>query len=106
MINILYNTNSKRNSKQDKDLEIKESKDKKTGFRLRFYSGYKSSETPRAVVIGSKEFPIQEILWRKRICDHRTGKKAEVFSCRMKGEKVKITLFESGEWEISFSDQK
>lgn len=73
-------------------------------FELRFYSGYKGEEIPRAVVIGSREFKIQEVVSRQRVLDRTTGKRSEVFQCRMDGEAVKIIHFESGEWEISFPD--
>lgn len=80
--------------------------DKKDGrFELRFYSGYKGEEVPRAVVIGSREFEIEKIESRKRVLDRTTGKRFEVFQCRMEGEKVKIIRFASGEWEISFPEK-
>ena len=75
-------------------------------FELKFYSGYKGEETPRAVIIGNKEFNIEEVLSRKRICDKKSGEKSEIFKCKMKGEIVKITVFESGKWEILFSEDK
>ena len=75
-------------------------------FEVRFYAGYKGRETPRAVVIGDKEFPIQEILWRRRGRDRQSGKTFETFKCRMGGDIVRITYHESGEWSISFSDEK
>lgn len=74
-------------------------------FELRFYSGYKGKEIPRAVVIGTREFKIEEIVSRKRVLDQTTGKKLEIFQCRMEGKRVKIIHFESGEWEISFLEQ-
>ena len=82
------------------------SKDKEdeAKFELRFYSGYKGKEIPRAVVIGSREFIIEEVVSQKRMIDQKTGKRFEVFDCRMEGQKVKIKHFESGEWEISFPD--
>jgi hypothetical protein len=79
--------------------------DKGVRFELRFYSGYKGKEIPRAVVIGKREFEIEEIFSQKRILDQTTGKRLEVFQCRMEGKKVKIIHFESGEWEISFPEQ-
>jgi len=80
------------------------SKDK-TSFELRFYSGYKGGETPKAVVIGNREFKIEKILWRKRVFDRKTKKTFEVFKCKMEEEIVKITIYESGEWAISFSEE-
>ena len=75
-------------------------------FELRFHSGYKGRETPRSVIIGSRKFNIDEILWRKRVLDRKSGKRHEVYKCKMEGDTVKIKVFESGEWEISFSDKK
>jgi hypothetical protein len=75
-------------------------------FEVRFYAGYKGRETPRAVVIGDKEFPIQEILWRRRGWDRQSGKTFETFKCRMEGDIVRITYYESGEWSLSFSEEK
>lgn len=74
----------------------------KKDFKIKFYSGYKNKETPRAVVIGSQEFSIEEVIWRKRILDSESGKTAEVFKCKIKGEIVKISIYDSGEWSISF----
>ncbi|MDH4258136.1 MAG: hypothetical protein OEZ45_09190 [Candidatus Aminicenantes bacterium] len=83
------------------------SKDKEDGakFELRFYSGYKGKEIPRAVVIGGREFVIEEVVSQKRVLDQKTGKRFEVFDCRMEGQRVKIKHFESGEWEISFPEE-
>ena len=78
---------------------------KKCDFKIKFYSGYKKKETPRAVVIGSREFPIEEVIWRKRILDSESGKTAEIFKCKIKGEIVKISIYDSGEWSISFSQE-
>ena len=75
-------------------------------FELRFYSGYKGEEIPKAVIIGNREFKIEKIISRKRVLDQKSGKTSEVFKCRMEGDLIKITVFESGEWEISFSEKK
>ncbi len=75
---------------------------KAVNFELRFYSGYRGEETPRAVVIGSREFRIEKVISRKRAIDRITGKTFEVYRCRMEGEMVEIKQWESGEWEISF----
>jgi hypothetical protein len=74
-------------------------------FELRFYSGYKGKEIPRAVVIGKREFKIEKIISRKRVLDQKTGRISEVFQCRMEEEIVKVIHFESGEWEISFPEK-
>lgn len=75
-------------------------------FELLFYSGYKGEETPKAVIIGNRTFNIEEIVSRKRVCDQKSGEIFEVFLCKMEGETVKITVFESGKWEIFFSEEK
>jgi len=73
-------------------------------FELRFYAGYKGEEIPRSVVVGNREFKIDEILSRKRVLDRKSGRRMEIFKCKMEGEKVEIAKFESGEWSLSFSD--
>jgi len=75
---------------------------KSSVFELRFYEGYKGRETPRSVVLGNKEFIIEKILERKRIRNPKTGKTIEVFVCKMKGQKVRIVLQESGLFEIDY----
>lgn len=75
---------------------------KSTSFKLRFYEGYKGRETPRSVIIGTKEFLIEEILERKRVRHPETGKTMDVFTCRMDGKKVRIAFYESGEFEMTF----
>ncbi len=72
-------------------------------FELKFYSGYKGEEIPKSIVIGNREFIIEEIISRKRVLDQKSGRRFEVYKCKMDGEIVKITVFESGKWEISFS---
>jgi len=74
-------------------------------FELQFYSGYKGDETPRAVIIGNRKFNIEEIISRKRVLDKKTGKKLEIYKCKMEGKIVKIKISESGEWEIAFSEK-
>ena len=73
-----------------------------TRFELKFYEGYKGQEAPRAVVIGSKEFKIEEILDRKRVLDKKTGKTGEIFTCRMEGQTVRITLYSTGKFELAY----
>jgi hypothetical protein len=80
--------------------------EKGMNFELRFYSGYKGEETPKSVLIGKREFKIDEVVSRKRIVDRKTGRQSDVYICRMKGETVKITNFERGEWSISFDEEK
>ena len=74
-------------------------------FEVKFHSGYKGDETPRSVIMGEREFKIEEILERKRVLDEKSGKRYEVFLCKMEGEMVKLERYESGEWGISFLEK-
>lgn len=73
--------------------------DEKAG--VLFYSGHKEAETPRAIVMGGQEHPIEEVLERKRIQDRNSGKTFDLFICRIAGKRVKIKRDESGHCEIS-----
>ncbi len=82
---------------------IKTVKDKRSEkLEIDFYCGYKGEETPRSIRINDRELKIEEILWRERLLDQKSGKVYEVFECKIEGEIVKIRRAESGEWEISF----
>jgi len=74
-------------------------------FKVKFHSGYKSDETPKSVIMGEREFKIEEIRDRKRVLDKKSGKRYEVFTCKMEGEIVKLEKYESGEWGISFLEK-
>ncbi len=71
-------------------------------FALRFYEGYKGKETPRSVIIGTREFKIERVLDRKRVRDERTGKSCDIFTCEMEGKRVRLIVQDSGQFEISF----
>jgi hypothetical protein len=71
-------------------------------FQLRFYEGYQAMETPRAILIGDREFSIDSVLERKRVRDKRTGKKSEVLTCDMEGHRVRIIIHESGKFELIY----
>jgi hypothetical protein len=74
-------------------------------FEVKFYSGYKGDEIPRSVIMGEREFKIEEIIERKRVLDQVSGKRYEVFICKMEGEMVKLERYESGKWGISFLEK-
>jgi len=76
--------------------------DKSPKFEICFYEGYKNSETPRSVIIGNHEFPIEEIIWRKRVLKHKSRETHEIFKCKMEGEIVLITIYDSGKWSLTF----
>jgi len=71
-------------------------------FELRFYEGYKGKETPRSVIIGNREFKIDRVLDRKRICGKKTGKKSEVFTCEIEGQRVRIIIKDFGKFELIY----
>ena len=77
-------------------------KKKELKFELKFYDGYKGKERPKAVIIGNREFNIDEIIWRRRIRDKKTGSTCEVFKCKLDKETVKITIYDTGKWDVEF----
>jgi hypothetical protein len=83
-------------------VEMKGKNQQGNRFELRFYAGHKGNETPRSVLIGSREFKIDKILERSRVWNERTGESCEVFTCEMEGQKVRITVRESGKFEIAY----
>ena len=74
-------------------------------FEVKFYSGYKGDEIPRSIIMGEREFKIEEIVERKRVVDQTSGKRCDVFICKMEGERIKLERYESGEWGISFLEK-
>ncbi|MFB0565277.1 MAG: hypothetical protein ACETWK_06300 [Candidatus Aminicenantaceae bacterium] len=74
-------------------------------FEVIFYSGYKGEEAPRSVIVGDREFKIDEIIERKRVKDFKSGEMYEVFKCKMEGKLVEIERYDSGKWAISFLDK-
>jgi len=81
---------------------MKKKDPKSNRFELRYYEGYKGRETPRSVIIGTKEFKIDRVLDRTRVHDDKTGKISDVFTCEMGGQRVRITVQESGKFEIAY----
>ena len=81
---------------------MKKKLDRKNRFELRFHEGYKGKETPRAVLIGNREFQIEQVLERQRVRDERTGKQSDVFICEMEGQRIKIVLLDSGHFELHY----
>jgi len=71
-------------------------------FALRFHEGYKGRETPRALVIGGRELIIQDILSRERRRTPGSTETEEVFTCRMEGQVVRITVKASGSFDVAF----
>ena len=86
----------------EKKVQMKTRVHQGNRFDLRFHSGYKGKETPRAVTIGNREFKINRILDRKRVLDAQSGKKSEVFTCEMEGQRVKIIVQDSGRFQLIY----
>ncbi len=69
-------------------------------IEVRFYSGYREGETPRALVAGGHEFPVERVLARERRQDVETGRSFEIFRVRVAGCIVVIRKDASGETEV------
>jgi len=68
-------------------------------IRVSFYSGYKGEETPRALFMEGQEYPIEEILERRRIEDRASGQTFDLYVCKVAGKAVKIKIDRSGHCE-------
>ncbi|MFW6139851.1 MAG: hypothetical protein ACOC5S_00670 [Acidobacteriota bacterium] len=51
-------------------------------LQVKFYSGYKSQETPRSIIIEGMEHVIRKIKERKRILNSETGEIFNQFVCQ------------------------
>ncbi|MGQ9671975.1 MAG: hypothetical protein ACUVV5_02440 [Candidatus Aminicenantales bacterium] len=69
-----------------------------------YYSGYQSEETPRSVFIRGREYPVDEVLWRKRVMDQDSGKRTDIFICKVAGRRIEIRRDETGRSELFPSD--
>ena len=70
--------------------------------RVKFYSGYKGEETPRAVLYKDKEFPIDQILERRKILDPKTGEFREEYTIKLNGRRANLKICGSGECELVY----
>lgn len=68
----------------------------KKPFQVKFYSGYKSRETPRSIIIEGKEHQIKNIKERKRTLDAKTGQIFTRFVCQTDRKTFYIKVPESG----------
>jgi len=64
--------------------------------QVKFYSGYKSQEIPRSIIISGKEHIIKKIKEQKRILDSKTGEVFNHFVCQTDMETFIIKASESG----------
>jgi hypothetical protein len=74
--------------------------DQNARIRIVFHSGYKGEETPRAIVIAGREYPVDKVIWRKRSQDKDTRESFELFRCRVAGQEVTLKVGPSGECEL------
>ena len=66
---------------------------------VRAYAGSRSDEEPRAVVVGGREVPVEEIEWRG--VEERSEDRRRVFVVRLEGSRVRLAHIESTSlWEI------
>jgi hypothetical protein len=66
-------------------------------IKVVFYSGYKGQETPRAVILAGREYPVEKIIWRKRVREKDTGESFELVRCRVAGQEVTLRIGRSGD---------
>lgn len=71
-------------------------------IKVQFHSGYKGEEIPRSVTFGHEEYPIEKIIARKRVLDHRTGKEWEEYKIKLKDKTAILKIYDSQEYEITF----
>jgi hypothetical protein len=74
-------------------------------IKVLFYSGYKGRETPRAVVVAGREYPVDKVVWRKRAQDKDTREPYELCRCRVAGQEVTLKISPSGECRILGRDR-
>lgn len=77
-------------------------KDRSRKIRVLFHSGYKGEEIPKSVTFGHEECPIEKIIERKRVLDHKTGKEWEEYKIKLKGKTAILKIYDSQEYEIAF----
>jgi MFS family permease len=66
---------------------------------VRAYAGSRADEEPRAVVVGGREVPVDDIEWRAVV--ERGGERRRVFVVRIGGTRVRLAHVEpSSLWEI------
>lgn len=66
---------------------------------VRAYAGSRADEEPRAIVVGEREFPIDDVIWRA--VEERGGVRRRIFVARVAGHRVRLAYDEvSSLWEI------
>ena len=74
-------------------------------IKVRFYSGYKGQETPRAIVVAGRECPVERIIWRKRGREKDSRESYELVRCRVAGQEVTLKISPSGECRLLGRDR-
>jgi hypothetical protein len=69
-------------------------------IEVRYYSGYMADETPRALVAGGREYPVNKVLSRQRGRDAVTGESFDIFGLEVAGRKVVVKKAGSGRSEV------
>ena len=68
--------------------------------KVLFYSGYKGQETPRAIVVAGREYPVEKIIWRKRAQEKEAAEPCELIRCRAAGQEITLRISPSGECRL------
>jgi hypothetical protein len=69
--------------------------------RVECYAGYRGDETPRAVTLCGVRFPVAAVVSRKRLLEAGTGRRAEIFECRLEaGWSLSLERSEDGSWRV------
>ena len=74
--------------------------DERAEIEVIFYAGYKGRETPRAIVLAGREYPVDEIIWRKKGQDRDTREPYELLRCRAAGQEFTLKILPSGECRL------
>jgi hypothetical protein len=69
-------------------------------IKVRFYSGYKGQERPRAIVVAGREYPVDKVIWHKRGQGQDAREPYELFRCRVAGQEVTLKVSPSGECQL------
>lgn len=74
-------------------------------IKVLFHSGYRGQETPRAVILAGREYPVDEVIWRKKGQDRDTRELYELVRCRVAGQEVTLKICPSGECRLLGRDR-
>jgi hypothetical protein len=68
---------------------------------VEYYAGCRGRETPRRLLFRGRPVPVLEVLSRKLIQDHATGRRIEVFELRLPETCVTLRVDEDGRAEMA-----